>query len=188
MNAVERLAEEAADDLEAAFPRIVTVLGPAIYTTALRLSAQPADAEDLAAETFARAYRALADYPPERIEVLQLRSWLVTIALNLWRNRIRDASRRPTLVPLDPGADPADVSGDPEQALLDAGGSDNIRALLAVLPEVQRLAILLRHVVGLSYPEIVAVLDCPAGTVKSHVSRGLATLRTQFHPHEEAMP
>lgn len=184
---MERLAEEAADDLEVAFPRIVVEYGPAVYTIALRLSVQPADAEDLAAETFARAYRALAGYPPERILALRLRPWLVTIALNLWRNRLRAASRRPPLVPLDDTATPADPAGDPERVAIDGGGSEAIRDLLAVLPEMQRLSILLYHVVGLSYAEIVTVLDCPAGTVKSHVSRGLATLRTQLQPAEEAM-
>lgn len=187
MDGMERLAEEAAADLEVAFPLIVVEYGPAIYTTALRLSVQPADAEDLAADTFARAYRALANYPPERIQELRLRPWLVTIALNLWRNRLRSASRRPAMVPLDDSAILADPAGDPERAAIDGGGSEAIRDRLAVLPEMQRLSILLYHVVGLSYAEIVTALDCPAGTVKSHVSRGLATLRTKLHPNEEAM-
>jgi RNA polymerase sigma-70 factor (ECF subfamily) len=50
--------------------------------------------------------------------------------------------------------------------------------LLAELPETQRLAVVLRHVLDLPYAEIAAVLGCPEGTAKSHVSRGLQRLRT----------
>ncbi|MGI8757993.1 MAG: RNA polymerase sigma factor [Acidimicrobiales bacterium] len=182
----EYLAEQAAVDLGVAFPLIVRAHGGAIYTTALRVGLQPADADDLAAETFVRAYAALGGYAPGRIREMRLRPWLVTITLNLWRNQLRDATRRPRLVPLEPlGALPDPTAG-PEEVSLAAGTSQRVERLLAGLSPQQRVPIVLRHVVGLSNDETAAALDCPAGTVKSHVSRGLAILRAQLHLTEEA--
>lgn len=181
----ETLAERAAVDLDAVFPEIVATYGPDIYSTALRLTAQPADAEDLAAEAFERAYRAIVVYPPERVRGLQLRPWLVTITLNRWRNCLRDASRRPVVTPLGPDVAPPDLIPSPEQTALDRDAARGLTDLLATLPEVQRLSIVLRHVVGLAYPEIATVLDCPSGTVKSHVARGLAALRAALSPEQE---
>ncbi len=182
---MERLAQAAVRDLDAAFSRIVLTHGATVYSTALRVRVQRADAEDLASETFARAYKALSGYSPERILALRLRPWLVTITLNLWRNQIRDASRAPALVPLDSLALPADPARGPEQIVLDRDWNQTLGTLLDRLPEGQRLSVLLRHVVGLPYSEIAQVLDCPTGTVKSQVSRGLATLRNQLRPDKE---
>ena len=81
------------EDLERAFPDVVATYKHAIFTTALRMSDRPEDAADAAAEVFLRAYSALRGYSPERIGQLQLRPWLVTIALNLLRNEARAASR-----------------------------------------------------------------------------------------------
>lgn len=82
------LARRAAVDPAGAFAEIVTRYGPVVYTLALRLCDQPADAEDLAAETFARAWRALCRQPAEQTAALRLRAWLVTIVLNTWRNQV----------------------------------------------------------------------------------------------------
>lgn len=183
-----QLAEQAAINLEAAFPQIVAAHASTVYSTALRVSRQPADADDLSSDTFVRAYRALQSYPPKRVRELALRPWLVTIVLNLWRNQQRDASRRPRTIPfgpIHPATEPADG---PEQSALAQSDSGNVGRLLAGLPQVQRIPIVLRHVVGLSYAEIATVLECPAGTAKSQVSRGLAVLRAQLHPVEEALP
>lgn len=179
------LTEAAATDVEAAFGAIVTTYAPAVYTTARRISAQPVDAEDLAAETFVRAYAALSGYAPDRIRALRLRPWLLTITLNLWRNGLRQASRRPALVPLDPGTPPPDAAAGPEQAALANEGAERLGYLLACLPERQRVAVVLRHVVGLPYADIAEVLGCKEGTAKSDVSRGLAALRARLRPPEE---
>lgn len=141
-----------------------------VFTTALRLSPTPADAEELAQETFVRAYWALRGYDAERTAALALRPWLARIAVNLCRNAARDRSRRPVTTVLVDGSHPH--AGD---------ASDGIgwQALLAGLPERQRAAVVLRHVQGLPYAEIAIVLGVPAGTVKSDVHRALATLATQ---------
>jgi RNA polymerase sigma-70 factor (ECF subfamily) len=181
------LAARISDDLDGAFPDIVERYGPAVYTTALRVSRQPADAEDLAAEAFVRAYRALSRYSSRRVRELRIRSWLVTIVLNLWRNQLRDRSRRPHGVPLEHVEPSAVVSGDdPEAAALAQHGTDRVARLLGDLSESQRLAVILRHVVGLSYDEIAEALAIPTGTAKSDVSRGLAALRARLSSAQEA--
>jgi RNA polymerase sigma-70 factor (ECF subfamily) len=165
-------------DVDGAFPEVVGSYRQAVYTTALRVSGRHVDAGDLAAEAFLRAYQALRGYPPERIRELQLRPWLITIVLNLWRNEVRTASRRPAQVPLESSPEPRARSGGPEEHLRRRELRSSVEELLAELPEVQRLAVVLRHIVGLRLAETAAVLGCPEGTAKSHVSRGLARLRT----------
>ncbi len=164
-------------DLDGAFSEVVDSYRQAVYTTALRMSGRPVDANDLAAEAFLRAYQALRGYPPQRIRELQLRPWLVTIVLNLWRNQVRTARRRPAQVPLESSPEPRARSGGPEEHLRRRELRSAVEDLLAELPETQRLAVVLRHIVGLSFSETAAVLGCPEGTAKSHVSRGLARLR-----------
>jgi RNA polymerase sigma-70 factor, ECF subfamily len=165
------------EDLEAAFPDLVAGYGPAVYTTALRTSGRPEDAADVAAETFLRAYRALRSYGPARIGELQLRPWLLTIVLNLVRNDARAASRRPAQVALDPWACPADGTESPEDQAQRHDGQARLGGLLTALPERQRTAVVLRHVVGLPYAELASVMGCPEGTAKSHVARGVQRLR-----------
>lgn len=174
------LVDRLAGDLDAAFAQLLAVHGAAVYTTALRVSRQPADAEDMAAETFARAYAALRGYPPERTRALRLRPWLITITLNLWRNQVRAASRRPTVVALAHAGERPDPASGPEQEALDVDGRAQLADLLVDLPEPQRVAVVLRHVVGMSHGEISTVLGCPEGTVKSHVFRALTALRTRL--------
>jgi RNA polymerase sigma-70 factor (ECF subfamily) len=165
-------------DLDGAFSEVVEGYRRAVFTTALRVSGRPEDAADLAAEAFLRAYQALRGYPPERIRELQLRPWLVTIVLNLWRNQVRTASRRPAQVPLESSPEPRAHSGGPEEHVRRRELKSAVEAMLAELPETQRLAVVLRHIVGLSFAETAAVLGCPEGTAKSHASRGLGRLRT----------
>lgn len=164
-------------DVDAAFPDLVNSYRQSVYTTVLRMSGRQADAADLAAEAFLRAYQALRGYPPERIRELKLRPWLITIALNLWRNQARSAVRRPAEVSLDSSPEPRTHRGGPEEHVRRRELRATVAGLLAELPERQRLAVVLRHVLDLSYAEIAAVLGCPEGTAKSHVSRGLQHLR-----------
>jgi RNA polymerase sigma factor (sigma-70 family) len=171
-------------DLDAGFAEVVRAHERVVYTVALRLSNRRADAEDLAAESFLRAYRALRGYDAARIEGLRLRSWLLTIVRNTARNAARDASRRPGPPPAyEPVEEPADGPGVEQQAERHEV-ERALGAVLARLPEVQRAAVVLRHVVGLPTSEVAEVLGCADGTAKSHVSRGLARLRALLaEPH-----
>lgn len=179
-DSVATLCARLADDLDDGFSDLVRSEQRVVYSVALSVTRSPADAEDLTAETFLRAYRALRGYDRARRLSLRPRSWLLTIALNTWRNSVRDSGRRPHLIPVgdvpDRHADGMDVEREVERA----EGRRELRALLAQLPLAQSLAVVLRHVVGLPLADVAKVLKCPEGTAKSHVSRGVSRLRTLY--------
>jgi RNA polymerase sigma factor (sigma-70 family) len=172
-----------AEDLDAGFADLVRCYERVVYSVAFRVSGTH-DAEDLAAESFLRAYRALSRYDRERILALQPRPWLLTIVLNTWRNSVRESSRRPSQVPLNEVAEPSGGAPNPEDAAQRAETRRDLAAILAELPTTQRVAVVLRHVTGLPMAEVAIVLDCPEGTAKSHVSRGLRKLRTLYEAQQ----
>ena len=179
----ETLTRALAADLDVAFESLVRAYQDRLYAFGLRLTGSPRDAEEIAQDAFVRAYRALARYPAERIETLKLRAWLFQVTVNVARNRAR--TRRPAEVPLlsadgahDSLADrPTDDAEQPDQVVERHDEQDRMAAVVATLPERYRAAVVLRHIQGLSYQEIAAVLGQPAGTVKSNVHRGVAYLR-----------
>jgi RNA polymerase sigma-70 factor, ECF subfamily len=179
----ETLTRALAADLDGTFEALVRAYQDRLYAFGLRLTGSPRDAEEIAQDAFVRAYRALARYPGERIETLKLRAWLFQVTVNVARNRAR--ARRPAEVSLAPAdgaydrlADRvADEAEQPEQVAERHEEQDRMAAVVATLPERYRAAVVLRHIQGLSYQEIAAVLGQPAGTVKSNVHRGVAYLR-----------
>jgi len=170
------LAARLAADLDGAFPDMVRQVSSGLYSGALRMLGNARDAEEVAQDALVRAYRALREYPEDRIRELRLRGWVWTIAANLCRNRLRSRARRPQRS-LE-GIDTADAGRGPESETLSSETRSELAALLLHLPWETRSAIVLKHVVGLSYAEIADALDRPSGTVRSDVSRGLARLRT----------
>jgi RNA polymerase sigma-70 factor (ECF subfamily) len=181
MSDAERLASALATDLDGHFERFVRVFQDRIYAFALRLTASRQDAEEATQDTFVRAYRALAQYPPERRETLRLQPWLYQIALNVVRNRVRRP--RLALVSVD-GAEQATAEPheQPEEVALRAEGAERVARLLLGLPRRYATAVVLRHVQGLSYAELAEVLGQPIGTAKSDVHRGLRLLREALDP------
>lgn len=167
------LAGRLAVDVDRAFPELVLDYQDRLYS-GVRSFVGAADAEDVTQETLIRAHKALHSYDPERIETLQVSGWLWAIALNLCRNWARTRSRRPQTVQLT--FDRAGTEAAADEAV-DAVMLDSWRRRLAELNEAQRVAVVLRHVVGLSYREIAAATERPVGTAKTDVSRGLAALR-----------
>ncbi|MEV0383348.1 sigma-70 family RNA polymerase sigma factor [Nonomuraea sp. NPDC050643] len=165
------------DDLDEGFAEFYGAYRGLVFSTALRLSGRWADAEDLTAEAFLRAYRALAGYDRDRIAELQPRAWVMTILMNIWRNCARAKSRKPPPDLRDEPIDEADPGEDVEEAAVRRETGDELAGLLSLLPDEQRAAVVLRHVVDLPVSEIATVLKIPQGTVKSHVSRGLKRLR-----------
>ncbi|WP_242622969.1 RNA polymerase sigma factor [Pseudonocardia sediminis] len=175
--AERRLRAHLASDLDAGFAALVREHQRVVHSVARQFSRDRSDAEDLAAEAFLRAYRALRGYDAGRLDSLRLRPWLLTILRNTARNAARDRARRPDPPPaFETAEEPADGAS-VEQEAESADVQRELGALLAQLPEVQRTAVVLRHVVGLGTAEVAEVLGCPEGTAKSHVSRGLARLR-----------
>ena len=144
------------------------------------------DAEEAAQDALVRAYRALAGYPADRILELRLRPWLATIVLNLCRSRIGRrvaAGRAPlSLDAFEPGTvePPTNERSAPAATVVRRDARRIWGELLLTLPPAYRSAVVLRHVDGLSYAEIAEAVGRPEGTVKAHVHRGLAMLRTAF--------
>ncbi len=182
-----------ADDLDGTFERAVLTYQGRLYGFALRLTGNRQDAEEVAQDTFVRAYRALQRFEPERIAALALRPWLYQIALNVARNRLR--GKRHRTVPLllgdegtgderrrDAGAaEPPDEASEGPLAYAErAGLSESLGALVAQLPPRYRTAVILRHIEGLSYPEAAGALGQPVGTVKANVHRGTKLLRAAW--------
>lgn len=175
-------------DLDAGFTDVVRVHERVVYSVALRLTRGQQDAEDLAADAFLRAYRALCGYDATRIRTLRLRPWLLTILRNTARNAARDASRRPgpppAFEPVDEAGAGPSVEERVEQDLVEREWGE----LLSRLPDVQRTAVVLRHVEGLPTSEVAEILGCPDGTAKSHISRALKKLRTLLAEHGDGPP
>ena len=186
MDTDDALIARLAVDLDGSFEGLVLGHQDRIYSIAFRMLGDPGDAEEAAQDAFVRAYRALASYDEVRIRDLRLRAWLATIVLNLCRSRL---TRRPAPMKATLSLDIA-LPGELEPRTHEGNGPAAISAtraaarewaeLLLTLPPAYRSAVVLRHVDGLSYPELAVALDRPEGTVKAQVHRGLAMLRTAF--------
>lgn len=170
-----------ARDLDAGFEALALAYQRRLYGLALRLTTSPPDAEEIAQDALVRAYRALATYPAERIEALSLRPWLYQIAVNVWRNRVRRARLREVSLEGDDGATafeaPAPAETQPERQAESNERRQELGALVATLAPRYRVAVVLRHVYELTYPEIAETLEQPVGTVKANVHRGVRILR-----------
>lgn len=167
-------------DLDGGFTHLVEVHKKTLATVAGRVAERPQDADDLAAEAFLRAWRALRSYDADRIAALSFRPWLVTIVLNVARNARRDASRRPRVSPLAPANEPTSSARGVDALAVARSERDELVWRLGALAERERIAVVLRHVADLSIPEVAEALGCPEGTARSHVARGLAKLRAAY--------
>ncbi|TMF32536.1 MAG: RNA polymerase sigma factor [Chloroflexi bacterium] len=162
---------------ERVFERLVRDNQDRIYAVSLALTGNRHDAEEVAQDTFLRAYRALMTYPPDRVRELKQKAWLHRIAVNVFRNRVRGT--RPRLVELN-GNEP-DRGVGPEADVIRRAEIDALVARVACLPLRYREAVVLRHVHELSYAEAAEALGQPVGTVKANVHRGLKILRGDDH-------
>jgi len=185
------LAARLAHDLDAAFPALMAGHQDRLYTIALRLLGDPRDAEEVAQDALVRAYRAMGEYPAERVASLRLRPWLAAITVNLARNRRRRADARNPPVALEPMLDAGFELADartpgPVAITARREGIGELAATLMQLPPAIRVAIVLRHVDGLSVAETAEALGRPEGTVKAQVSRGLERLRALLADAEPA--
>jgi RNA polymerase sigma-70 factor, ECF subfamily len=147
----------------------------AIYSLALRMLADAAEAEDVVQEVFTQAWRQAGLYDPARAPVI---GWLLVIARARALDRLR--ARRSRIAPAGTGPDPADiVDPTPGQELLAIGREQGsrVRAALAALTAPQRQAIELAYYNGLSQSDIAARLQQPLGTVKTRMRSGLLKLR-----------
>jgi RNA polymerase sigma-70 factor, ECF subfamily len=141
-----------------------------LYGTALRLTRNEADAQDLVQDTYVKAFRARRQFK----EGTNLKAWLFTILHNTFRNRRRDVGRDPVEIDSDRVdlAAPADPGESPEEHLLRGALAPELQAALDALPEAFREAVWLRDVEEFPYAEIAEMLGIPLGTVMSRISRG----------------
>ena len=191
MDTQPELPDRLARDLDGSFEELVRGHERLVFGLALRVVGDRADAEEVAQDTFERAYHALAGYPAERVAAMRLRPWLARIALNLARNRLR--RRPPPARPLEDGdgqplAVAAPTAAEPAEVAERGQERDFWAGLLAGLPRPYREAVVLRHVEGLPYSEVAEVLGRPVGTVKTHVHRGVRQLRVELERREEQVP
>ena len=153
-----------------------------LYRTARRLTRTPADAEDLVQETYLKAFRAADSFEAGT----NLRAWLFTILHNSARNRARDRARDTVAVDSEAVERAADIqsaggSVTPETLLLRQTLGPELQAAIDALPEAFRQAVWLRDVEEFSYAEIAKMLEVPAGTVMSRISRGRQMLFDRLH-------
>lgn len=155
-----------------------------LYATALRLTRDPAAAQDLVQDTFVKALRAASRFEPGT----NLRAWLFTILHNTFRNDRRDAGRDPVDVDSEAVEEaPLRAAGDdPEGRLLRASVGTELKAALDGLPEEYRVAVWLRDAEEFSYADIAAMLGVPIGTVMSRIARGRRRLYARLTGQEEA--
>lgn len=175
----EQLTERLAVDLDDGFTELVRIHATAVRAFLFRVCGSATEADDLGQDTFLRAYTALQSYSPERRRALRPRAWLMTIAANVWRNHVRTSVRRPVAATAaeDTCLTWPDERPGPEERASTSEDRGRLVAALTQLPENPRVAVVLRHVVGLSYAEIAEAQGCPVGTVKAQVSRGIGSLR-----------
>lgn len=174
-----RIAHSLARDRDAAFEGFVVTYQDRVFAFCLSLSKDREAAQEIAQDTFVRAYAALKTYDTARISELSLRAWLYQIALNLTKNSRR--RKRFVLTDIESAHDrrsDASTAGAVEQAEL----AQTIHAAVRRLPAHLRAAVVLRHLDDLPYAEIARVTGQPEATIRSHVHRGLALLRKEL-PH-----
>ncbi|CAN5886904.1 RNA polymerase sigma factor SigR [soil metagenome] len=161
-----------------------------LYSAALRYTRNPADAEDLVQEAFAKAYAAFHQYRPGT----NLRAWLYRILTNTYINAYRKEQRRPDEVSADVTS--ADGGGfslydrisettarPAEVEVLERLTADEVKQALADLPEQFRMAVYLADVEGFSYAEIAEIMGSPIGTVMSRLHRGRTALHRALYDY-----
>jgi RNA polymerase sigma-70 factor, ECF subfamily len=168
------------------FQRDALPLLDSLYGAALRMTRNPADAEDLVQETMLRAYRAFERFEPGT----NLKAWLFRILTNAYINVYRKRQREPQRVSQDQieefdlyqelkDHDPQ-FDETPETIVLDSLVDSDILEAIEDLPDQFRLAVVLSDIEGFSYAEMAEIMDVPMGTVMSRLHRGRKALQKRL--------
>lgn len=184
----ERLMEAAQrGDLDA-FNRLVQRHERAVFSVCLRLLRDAGLAEDAGQDTFLKAWNAIESFRGGLV-----RPWLLRIATNRSYDMLRAKARRPAqsldaeLYESEPEwTTQAPASEHPESFTARSELSAQLEKALAILPEDQRLAIVLADIQGYGYEEIAQIAGVAIGTVKSRISRGRSRLRDELEANKES--
>ena len=163
---------------------------PQLYSAALRMTRNQADAEDLVQEAYLRGFRSFHTFK----EGTNLRAWLFRILTNAYINKYRAKQRRPQETDLADVEDlylyrrlgsmeTAAASLSAEEQFLDVFTDDEVKQALEDLPDNFRLPVLLADVEGFAYKEIAEMLDIPIGTVMSRLHRGRKAMQRALYDY-----
>src|SRR5665213_778222 len=169
---------------QAEFSDLAMEYMPQLYTAALRMTRNPADAEDLVQETYLKAYRAFGGFEAGT----NLKAWLYRILTNTYINSYRAKKRRPEISDVEDVEDlflyrhlsadqPSGLGRSAEEEALERITDTEVKEAIESLPDTFRLAVLLADVEGFSYKEIAEITDVPIGTVMSRIHRGRKALQ-----------
>ena len=169
---------------QADFERDAMEYAPQLFSAAMRMTRNPADAEDLVQETYLKAYRAYNTFEAGT----NLKAWLYRILTNTYINKYRRDARRPTETDLGEVEDlylyrrlgseqSAEAARSVEDQVLDGLVESDIKRAVEALPENFRIPVLLADLEGFAYKEIAEILDIPIGTVMSRLHRGRKALQ-----------
>lgn len=175
-----------------AFGLLVNKYQRKLHRLLSRLIRDPAEVEDVAQETFIKAYRALGSFRGESA----FYTWLYRIGINTAKNYLVSQRRRaPTSTSFDASEAEAFEEGEqlrdintPERLLMTRQIGETVEKAMAGLPEELRTAITLRELEGLSYEEIAQVMDCPIGTVRSRIFRAREAIAERLRPLLDTAP
>lgn len=148
--------------------------GPIAFRVALRFLGDGAEAEDVAQDAMMRLWRAA---PGWRSGEAKVSTWLYTVTRNLCTDRVRKSARRGG-IGLDQVAEPTDPTPGADEQMQQAARVDALQTALMELPERQREAVVLRHLEGLTNPEIGQIMDISTEAVESLTARGKRALAT----------